>query len=297
MTVVACGDSGMIPPTEATDAYFESLSEMQTAIAEHDYETAAVRARENLVVIPAWIEEEGGARFGVAALRHGFVYVGGATHPFAPDTGGVLELDTTALAESGGLSGGTGRTHRIQAACMIRQHGSSGRLGQVHPYKCFDLVRVRRTPATRIVVAKEPARPSRASLPIAVERCRKLQAVIAAMARLYGSGGRLLPDFEHHPPIRHQAARDYDGCVIICKPSAFKRGYKGKDIERIVLVPFTIREVVSSAGDPAIAVQGYTAEAELIEIHYQRHEETGEPIVYHVQPVSPGAMRRSPARR
>ena len=46
------------PPTEATDAYFESMSEMQTAIAEHDYETAAVRARENLAVIPAWIEEE-----------------------------------------------------------------------------------------------------------------------------------------------------------------------------------------------------------------------------------------------
>ena len=31
---------------------------MQTAIAEHDYETADVRARENLAVIPAWIEEE-----------------------------------------------------------------------------------------------------------------------------------------------------------------------------------------------------------------------------------------------
>ena len=46
------------PPTAATDAYFGSMSEMQIAIAEHDYETAAVRAREMLAVIPAWVAEE-----------------------------------------------------------------------------------------------------------------------------------------------------------------------------------------------------------------------------------------------
>ena len=42
----------------ATDVYLGSMSEMQTAIGEHGYETAAVRARENLAVIPAWIEEK-----------------------------------------------------------------------------------------------------------------------------------------------------------------------------------------------------------------------------------------------
>ncbi len=34
------------------------MSEMLTAITEHHYETAAVRAREMLAVIPAWVEEE-----------------------------------------------------------------------------------------------------------------------------------------------------------------------------------------------------------------------------------------------
>ncbi len=43
------------PPTAATDAYFGSMSEMQNAIGKHDYATAAVRAREMMAVIPAWI--------------------------------------------------------------------------------------------------------------------------------------------------------------------------------------------------------------------------------------------------
>ena len=84
----------------------------------------------------------------------------------------------------------------------------------------------------------------------------------------------------------------YDRGLVLYKRSAFKRGYSREDIERIVLTPFTVREVISSTGDPAIAVQGYTSEAELIEIHYQRHEVTDDPIVFHVQPVSRGATRR-----
>ena len=43
---------------EAGDAYFESMSRMQAAIAKHQYEKAAGLARENLRAIPKWIEEE-----------------------------------------------------------------------------------------------------------------------------------------------------------------------------------------------------------------------------------------------
>ena len=44
--------------TEAGDAYFESMSEMQAAITKRQYEKAARLARENLRTIPKWIEEE-----------------------------------------------------------------------------------------------------------------------------------------------------------------------------------------------------------------------------------------------
>ena len=85
--------------------------------------------------------------------------------------------------------------------------------------------------------------------------------------------------------------------VVVYKRSALKRGYSREDIERIISRPFQVSEVVSSTGDPAIAVQGHTSNAELIEIHYQRHEVTAEPIVFHVQVVPRGAARRIPPHR
>ena len=44
--------------TEAGDAYFGSLSQMQEAITRQQYKRAARLARENLETIPQWIEEE-----------------------------------------------------------------------------------------------------------------------------------------------------------------------------------------------------------------------------------------------
>ena len=72
------------PPREATDAYFESMSEMRIAISEHDYETAAVRARENLAVIPAWVEEEEARAVWVAEQRKRWG-IGVETEPAAGD--------------------------------------------------------------------------------------------------------------------------------------------------------------------------------------------------------------------
>ena len=43
--------------TPATDAYFESMNQMRTAIAEHDYEQAARLVRENIAAVPGWITE------------------------------------------------------------------------------------------------------------------------------------------------------------------------------------------------------------------------------------------------
>lgn len=44
--------------TEAGDAYFESMSRMQMAIANRRYVKAAGFAKENLDAIPKWMEEE-----------------------------------------------------------------------------------------------------------------------------------------------------------------------------------------------------------------------------------------------
>ena len=72
------------PPTAATDAYFGSMSEMQNAIGKHDYETAAVRAREMMAVIPAWIEEETARSVWAAEQRERWD-IGQQTEPDAGD--------------------------------------------------------------------------------------------------------------------------------------------------------------------------------------------------------------------
>ena len=72
------------PPRAATDAYFGSMSEMGTAIAEHDYETAAVQAREMLAVIPAWFEEEKARAVWAAEQRERWG-IGPQTEPDAGD--------------------------------------------------------------------------------------------------------------------------------------------------------------------------------------------------------------------
>ena len=72
------------PPRTATDAYFGSMDEMRTAIAEHDYETAAVRARAMLAVIPAWVEEEKARAVWAAEQRERWG-IGPQTEPDAED--------------------------------------------------------------------------------------------------------------------------------------------------------------------------------------------------------------------
>ena len=81
------GGSGGVfgePPRAATDAYFGSMSEMLAAIAERDYEVAAVRARKMLAVIPGWVEEEK-ARAVWAAKQRERWDIGRQTEPGAAD--------------------------------------------------------------------------------------------------------------------------------------------------------------------------------------------------------------------
>ena len=106
------------PPTAATDAYFGSMSEMQNAIGKHDYETAAVRAREMMAVIPAWIEEETARSVWAAEQRERWD-IGQQTEPDAGDV--PLLPPSIPVFQQGGTDPGARRRRRSPSA-----HGRPG---------------------------------------------------------------------------------------------------------------------------------------------------------------------------
>ena len=97
---------------EAGDAYFESMSRMQTAITKQQYEKAAGLARENLGTIPKWIEEES-YNAAMAPVRQGAMdrYLGmdSQVEPELADEERSLLPPSIPVFQQGGHDTGAGR--------------------------------------------------------------------------------------------------------------------------------------------------------------------------------------------
>ena len=84
--------------------------------------------------------------------------------------------------------------------------------------------------------------------------------------------------------------------MVLYKESAFKHGYSTEDIERVLDNPLRVGEVVTSRGSPAISNIGFTSDLDLIDVHYQRHPVSGEPVVFHAQKSPPRPAGKKPYR-
>ena len=97
---------------EAGDAYFESMSRMQSAITKQQYEKAAGLARENLGTIPKWIEEES-YNAAMAPVRQGAMdrYLGmdSQVEPELADEERSLLPPSIPVFQQGGHDTGAGR--------------------------------------------------------------------------------------------------------------------------------------------------------------------------------------------
>ena len=80
--------------------------------------------------------------------------------------------------------------------------------------------------------------------------------------------------------------------MVSYKQSAFDHDYSTKDIERVLDYPLSVREVVTSRGSRAISKIGFAENLDLIDVRYQAHPLSGEPVVFHAQKVPPRTMRR-----
>lgn len=75
--------------------------------------------------------------------------------------------------------------------------------------------------------------------------------------------------------------------------SAFKHGYTEQDVRGVLNNPIGLLEEVSRTGLPVVAVIGFAVSADhVIEVRYQPHYATGEPVVFHVQRATQGTVRR-----
>ena len=84
--------------------------------------------------------------------------------------------------------------------------------------------------------------------------------------------------------------------MVVYRQSAFKHGYTAEDIERVLDSPLALGEVVTNRGSPAMSAIGFASNLHLIDVRYQRHPFSGEPVVFHVQKVPPGPAEKIPPR-
>lgn len=84
--------------------------------------------------------------------------------------------------------------------------------------------------------------------------------------------------------------------MVLYKESAFAHGYSPTDIERVLDNPLSAQEVVTSRGSRAISMIGFTSSLGLIDVRYQAHPISGEPVVFHAQKVPPRTMPRQTPR-
>ena len=84
--------------------------------------------------------------------------------------------------------------------------------------------------------------------------------------------------------------------MVLYRQSAFKHGYTTEDIERVLDSPLALGEVLTNTGSPAMSAIGFASNLHLIDVRYQRHPVSGEPVVFHMQKVPPGPAEKISSR-
>ncbi len=71
--------------------------------------------------------------------------------------------------------------------------------------------------------------------------------------------------------------------MVLYKESARKHGYNERDIERVLDHPITTTEGNARDGSLMVVKTGFASNADHIEVFYQYHPRSGEPVVFHAQ--------------
>ena len=74
--------------------------------------------------------------------------------------------------------------------------------------------------------------------------------------------------------------------------SARKRGYSDADVECVIYGEVASESITTVTGTSGRSVLGFTRNAELINVRYQRDSATGDLIVFHVQRAPPEMLYR-----